>query len=94
MYLDVFLRIPENTCILRVLRCIALYLVLYSVVCIGRVFNTYVLDVFCMYVVLVLLLYWIGVFVIHVLTCVFYCTAYVFYMYCVYKIYIHFFLNK
>ena len=49
MYLDVFLRIPENTCIVRVLCCIVLYLVLYSVVCIGRVFNTCVLDVLCMY---------------------------------------------
>ena len=49
MYLDVFLRIPENTCIVRVLCCIMLYSVLYSVVCIGRVFNTCVLDVFCMY---------------------------------------------
>ena len=50
MYLDVFLRIPENTCIVRVLCCI----VLYSVVCIGRVFNTCVLDVFCMYCVCIL----------------------------------------
>ena len=49
MYLDVFLRIPENTCIVRVLSCILLYSVLYSVVCIGRVFNTCVLDVLCMY---------------------------------------------
>ena len=34
------------TCIMLYL---VLYLVLYYVVCIGRVFNTCVLDVFCMY---------------------------------------------